>query len=241
MLDRLEQGFKAQQQFIGNASHELRTPLTILRSEAEWALSKARTNDEYRQVIEKVQQKSNYLSNLINRLLILARINGPATAKDLQPVRLDEILLHTAEQLKQETADAQPVQITIDTAATAEYTLRGDASMLHTAVANLLENALKYGLGHKVEVTLTQPLPWHQIAILDYGIGISPEESALVFDPFYRSKTARNMAAGTGLGLTLVKAIAQWHGGSIELAPHPYGTLFVLKLPCPTDQVWSRL
>lgn len=232
MLQRLEQGFKAQQLFIGNASHELRTPLTVLRSEAEWALARSRTPQEYQQVLHKVQEKSEYLTKLVNRLLIMARINGPAAAKDLTPFRLDEMLLQVVEQLNTEQARQQPIQCRLLNNALTDCVVRGDAAMVQTAIGNLLENAIKYGQGSQVEVTLRQDKAYYLIEVTDTGIGIAESDKAHIFSPFFRSEKARSLAGGTGLGLALVKAITDWHGGKIVLLNDQEKTTFQLSLPC---------
>lgn len=233
MLDRLEQGFKAQQQFIGNASHELRTPLTILRTEAEWALARPRTDIEYRQVLAKVEEKSLYLTNLVNQLLILARIHGPAAAKDMQNFRLDELLLQTVEEANSGAIATGIISCEIDTDALQEYLMQGDAAMIQTAIANLLENALKYGQGSPVQVNLRKEGSVYRLAVHDQGIGINEADRAQIFDPFFRSAVARALASGTGLGMPLSKAIAQWHGGSLQLVSQQKGTTFQLDLPLP--------
>lgn len=230
MLDRLERGFRAQQQFIGNASHELRTPLTVLRTEADWALDKPRSPAEYQQVLHKVQEKSRQLAQLIDRLLILARLEGPQTATDLRCFRLDELLLQAVDQLKADAASV-PVHCQIDTTAAEGYLVRGDAGMIQTALINLLDNALKYGLNRPISIQLVTAADAYRISVQDHGIGIGPEEMAHLFEPFYRSAKARQTAHGMGLGLALVQAIAHWHGGRLQASSQPGDTTFALYLP----------
>lgn len=231
MLQRLEQGFEAQQQFIGNASHELRTPLTILRSEAEWALSRQRTLEEYHQVLQKVQEKSEYLTRLVNRLLIMARINGPAAAKDMTAFRLDELLLVLVEQLNSEHNGNPPITCQLELQGLDGYFIKGDAAMIQTAISNLVENGVKYGQGTAVQLTAGYSHQQFVITVSDGGMGIAPADAAHIFTPFYRADRARAIASGTGLGLALVKAIAEWHGGSITLIESRPGALFKLTLP----------
>lgn len=230
MLDRLEQGFKTQQQFIGNASHELRTPLTVLRTEAEWALHRQRSTKEYQVVLQKVLEKSRQLAQLVDRLLILARLEGPQIAADLQSFRLDELLLQTVEAVREEQG-LVPINCDIETSTDVIYLVQGDSSMVQTALTNLLDNALKYGLNHPVTVTLAPQEAHYCITVQDRGIGIGSEEMVHLFQPFFRSTRARITASGTGLGLALVQAIAQWHGGHLQANSITGNTTFSLYLP----------
>jgi heavy metal sensor kinase len=230
VLDRLERGFRAQQQFIGNASHELRTPLTILRTEAEWALHRPRTAAEYEQVLTKVLDKSRYLAELVNRLLILARIDGPANAEGMQAFRLDEMLMQAVEQAQGELGHGI-IACELDAGIHTACQVKGDAGMIQTAIANLLDNAVKYGEGKPIRVQLRQLDGAYCVAVTDQGIGISPADLQHIFEPFYRSAAARRMATGTGLGLPLIKAIAGWHGGKVWVDAQPGHTSFYLQLP----------
>jgi signal transduction histidine kinase len=231
MLHRLEQGFKTQQQFIGNASHELRTPLTILRSEAEWALSRERSLDEYKKVLHKVQEKSEYLTQLVNRLLIMARINGTAAAKDMTAFRLDEMLLVLVEQLNSQHNGNPPIICRLEFQELDKCFIKGDAAMIQTAISNLVENGVKYGQGTPVQITAGYSHQQFVITVRDNGMGIAPSDAAHIFTPFFRADKARSIASGTGLGLALVKAIAEWHGGSLTLIDSKSGAVFKLSLP----------
>lgn len=230
MLDRLEQGFKTQQQFIGNASHELRTPLTVLRTEAEWALHRQRSPGEYQEVLRKVLEKSRQLAQLVDRLLILARLEGLQMAVDLQTFRLDELLLQIVEEVREDQSSV-PIQYHIETTTEITYLIQGNSGMMQTAVTNLLDNALKYGLNRPVTITLAPKETYYCITVHDRGIGIDSEEMAHLFEPFFRSTRARNTATGTGIGLALVQAIAKWHGGHLQANSTAGDTTFSLYLP----------
>lgn len=230
MLDRLERGFKAQQQFIGNASHELRTPLTVLRTEADWALDRNRTLEEYQEVLRKVQDKSRQLSLLVDRLLILARIDGPQKPINLKPFPLDELLLQVVEQTQAENTNIS-LSCEISSSSYNTYFFRGDLGMIQTALNNLLDNAVKYGLNQPIEVSLNLNQDYYIIEVRDRGIGIAPEDVAHLFEAFYRSPKARKTASGTGLGLALVYAIASWHHGRLEAKTDNGVTSFRLYLP----------
>jgi len=230
MLDRLEKGFKTQQQFIGNASHELRTPLTVLRTEAEWALHRQRSTVEYQDVLHKVLDKSRQLGQLVDRLLILARLEGSQTATDLRTFRLDELLMQSVEEVREEHSSVI-INCNIETTSEATYRIQGDSGMIQTALTNLLDNALKYGLGRPITVTLSSKGNDYCITIQDRGIGINESEMEQLFEPFFRSAKARNTAKGIGLGLTLVREVAQWHGGSLNAKSVTGDTTFSLILP----------
>ncbi len=230
MLDRLEKGFKAQQQFIGNASHELRTPLTVLRAEAEWALHRQRSVEEYQEVLIKVLDKSRHLGQLVDRLLILARLEGSQKASDLQAFRLDELLLLIVEEAREEQVSV-PINCEIETESNASYQIQGDSGMIQSAITNLLDNALKYGLGNPISISLFTEGDSYCISLQDNGIGINEADMEQLFEPFFRSAKARNTAKGIGLGLTLVQEVAQWHGGELKAKSHAGGSTFSLFLP----------
>lgn len=230
MLDRLELGFKMQQQFIGNASHEFRTPLTVIRTEAEWALNRERSTQEYQVVLNKVLDKSKQLGQLVDRLLILARLDGPRLATDMQEFRLDELLIQIVESFR-EDHNQTCINCYIESDGDKTYQIQGDTSMIQTAINNLLDNAYKYGLNKPINVNLDVSGNFYCIAIQDSGIGISENEMTQLFQPFFRSSKARVIASGTGIGLALVQTIAHWHGGHVQVNSSKNNTTFYLFLP----------
>lgn len=230
MLDRLEKGFKIQQQFIGNASHEFRTPITVMRTEAEWALNRQRSSEEYQLVLSKVLEKCKLLGQLVDRLLILARLEGPQLVRDMQNFRLDELVIQTVESFRD---DQKKVMINcfIESTDEIDYLVQGDASMIQTALSNLIDNALKYGLNNPVNISLSSKSSFYCCEIQDKGIGVDENDISELFQPFYRSAKARVIASGTGIGLALVYTITQWHGGSIKVNSMNGTTTFSLYLP----------
>ena len=217
MLERIEHGFSAQQQFIRNASHEMRTPLTAITTEADLALQQSRTPENYRQALEKVREDAENLNELMTRLLLMASVEAKSNWAD-QPCAADEALLAAllALQLRYSKASLQ-LQLELDAPDAAHFLVRCDLSVLQTAFFNLLDNAVKYGNEQPVSVRLFPEGRSVCLEVKDQGIGISADEMEYVFEPFYRSQRSSHLS-GSGVGLSLVKSIAEKYGGSIRIA-----------------------
>lgn len=233
MLDRIEQGFRAQQQFIRNASHEMRTPLTTITAEADLALQQSRSPEEYQQALENVRTQAESLNELVAQLLILAKVDASSHFSD-GICAADEILLQAilALQTKYSGANAAPLQLDIDAPNPAQLLVHCDPMMLQTAFFNLLDNAVKYGNKQEVQVRLFPVAERVVLEIRDHGQGIDPQELHHLFKPFYRAKASSHIP-GSGIGLSLVKSIAEKYGGSIQLQSTPgNGTTARLEFPC---------
>lgn len=217
MLERIEHGFSAQQQFIRNASHEMRTPLTAITTEADLALQQSRTPENYRQALEKVREDAENLNELMTRLLLMASVEAKSNWAD-QPCAADEALLAALQalQLRYSKASLQ-LQLELDAPDAAHFLVRCDLSVLQTAFFNLLDNAVKYGNEQPVTVRLFPEGRSVCLEVKDQGIGISADEMEYVFEPFYRSQRSSHLS-GSGVGLSLVKSIAEKYGGSIRIA-----------------------
>ena len=217
MLERIEHGFSAQQQFIRNASHEMRTPLTAITTEADLALQQSRTPENYRQALEKVREDAENLNELMTRLLLMASVEAKSNWAD-QRCAADEALLAALQalQLRYSKASLQ-LQLELDAPDAAHFLVRCDLSVLQTAFFNLLDNAVKYGNEQPVSVRLFPEGRSVCLEVKDQGIGISVDEMEYVFEPFYRSQRSSHLS-GSGVGLSLVKSIAEKYGGSIRIA-----------------------
>ena len=231
MLERIEHGFRTQQQFIRNASHEMRTPLTAITAEADLALQQSRTPENYRQALEKVRASAENLNELVTQLLLMAKLEAKGIWAD-QPCAADEALLAAlwALQVKYPKA-SQQVQLELDAPDAAQFLVRCDLSVLQTAFFNLLDNAVKYGNERPVAVRLFPEGQSVCLEVADQGIGISSDEMEYLFEPFYRSQRSSHLP-GSGVGLSLVKSIAEKYGGSIRINSElGRGTTARLALP----------
>jgi len=230
MLGRLDAAFQKLNDFASDIAHEIRTPVSNLMTQTEVALNRARSADEYRDILSSNLEEFGRLSRMVSDMLFLARAGHGLITPGQQPVSLTaetDALLAFYEAL------AEANQLTLRRVGTAETA--GDAPMLRRAIANLLANAIRHGsAGSEVTVRLESISGAARIAVINAGPGIPPEQSARLFDRFYRTDYARDRhGEGTGLGLAIVKSILEAHGGSVSVACNNGQTVFTLQLPSP--------
>lgn len=230
LLARLEESFARISRFSADIAHELRTPLHILRGEAEMALSKARSNEDYRKCIESATEEYERLTRMVDALLFLARTEQPDAQLDRQPLALDQEIAAVCA-FHQAMADEQEVALITGGAAT----VLADSGLLRRALGNLIVNALRHTPkgGRIVVETRETPDREAEIVVSDTGDGIAPADLPHVFDRFYRADSARlRQGTGTGLGLAIVQSIMQLHGGTVSLhSKLGHGTTVTLKFP----------
>ncbi len=237
MLDRLEESFERISRFSADIAHDLRTPVNNIRGEAEVALARARSADEYRDVIESCLEESVRLSDLIGDLLFLARAESPLTHLRRERVDVGELLGGVREYYEASAADGG---VSLTTSVANEPVVGDlDRTLLQRAVGNLVSNALAHTppggtvvLGTKTDSSSTDSSTIH-IEVSDTGIGIPAEALPRVFDRFFRVDSSRSQSSGgTGLGLAIVQSIAQLHGGKVEISSQPgHGTRVTLHMP----------
>ena len=232
MLERIEQGFRMQQQFIRHASHEMRTPLTAITAEADLALQQERSPEIYQQALEKVRGQAENLNELMTQLLLLAKVEANAHSGDQPLVAADEALLLAFKSLQTKYPQAaQLVRLEMEAPDASAFLVRCDPIVVQAAFLNLLDNTLKYGDGQPVLVRLFTIGPSICLQVADQGPGIAAAELERVFDPFYRS-VHHNHLPGSGIGLGLVKSIAEKYGGNLHLTSQMgHGTTVRFTLP----------
>jgi two-component system heavy metal sensor histidine kinase CusS len=227
MLDRLEDSFTRLSQFSADLAHELRTPIANIRGEGEVALTRARTPEEYREVIESSVSECQRLSEIVDNLLFLARAEAAE-----RPLQRSVFEGRTA--AEKIAAFYEPIaedqQVTIS--CTGEGNVQADPMLFGRAVSNLVENALRFTpAGGKILISVAAQPGRTEISVKDTGCGITPEHLPRVFDRFYRADPARS-SEGAGLGLALVKSISELHGGSAEIESEvSRGTTVTLSFP----------
>lgn len=234
LLDRQHQVFEQQRRFTGDAAHELRTPLTVLLGEIEVTLRRSRSPEEYARTLNVLRAEAIELQEIVESLLFLARAENDALQPRAEAVDLVEWLPLYMQRWGQHPRSAD---LQLRTNGFERGVVRASTSLLTRLLDNLLENALKYSdAGTLVEVELTGGLAGAVIAVADQGMGIDAEDISKVFDPFFRSRSARNAGiAGTGLGLSIALRIATALGGRLTCASELHrGTCFTLSLP-PAD------
>jgi signal transduction histidine kinase len=227
MLDRLADSFDTQRRFVANASHELRSPLTVIRSEAEVALANPQPDiDELRGMAESVVQASRRTEALLASLLILARSQRGLLRSE--PVDLAAVVGEAAEAAK-EAASAQGVHLT---AQLEPGFVEGDAGLLERLAANLLENAVRYNRpGGFVHVRTRASIGAVELRVGNSGPPVDPEAAARLAEPFERLGRDAD-GRGAGLGLSIVRAVGEAHGGTLVIeAPREGGLVVSVRLP----------
>lgn len=228
MLERLNQAFTMQQQFSANAAHELRTPLAVMQTNLD-VLQKRKepTPDEYAGTIRMMLEQTGHLSHLVNVLLEMTELQTLQRTDEISLSALVEEVICDLTQV----ADEKGVTLIQEDG---EAALTGSDTLLYRAVYNLVENAIKY---NRPDGTVTVDIRTEQdtviLSVTDTGIGISRENWEKIFDPFVRVDKSRSRAmGGAGLGLALVKNIADQHGGTVRVArSSEQGTEIQLTLP----------
>jgi signal transduction histidine kinase len=218
MLGKLEATIERERAFALAAAHELRTPLALLRGQTSLSLRRERTSDEYRQVIESVDQTSLEMTGLVESLLALARTN-----QALQPsaLNLEDAALEVVESLS-ETARARSIKLILETESAPTH---GDPAALRLLVTNLVGNAIKYGReGGHVWLRTSAQNNHAVLEVSDDGPGIETGDLERLTQPFQRGLGLQGVT-GTGLGLALALAVAEQHGGTLELSRAAEGGL----------------
>ena len=231
MLDRLHHVFESQKRLVADASHELKTPLAVIRTQCDVTLQMERSPAEYGEALRTIRTETRNITRLVNDLLSLARLDaGLVAATDFAPVQVLDLADH-AVRLTAPLATRQGVRVTV--AVDDTLLVRGVRPSLEEALLNLVENAVRYNhAGGEVAITAVS----HEsgqvvIAVKDSGIGIGAADRERIFERFYRAAAVRS-SDGSGLGLSIVKAIIEAHGGRIQVSSEPgMGSTFTLLLP----------
>ena len=245
MLGRISELMEGLQEVSDNIAHDLRTPLTRLRNHAEAALAFGGDAATYRQALEKTIEESDQLIRVFNALLLIARAEAGGDLGPLQPFDVGEAARSVAE-LYEPIAEEDGVELTIHV--DDRLRVRGNRELIGQAIANLVDNALKYGAprngpgaaGAKPDVVIAAERVGESIllTVADRGPGIAPPDRARVLDRFVRLEGSRSRP-GSGLGLSLAAAVARMHGGAVELEDNQPGLRVRLTLPAADEPAQS--
>ncbi|MEU6645453.1 HAMP domain-containing sensor histidine kinase [Saccharomonospora sp. NPDC046836] len=224
MLDRLQAAFEAQRHFVANASHELRTPLSVIRTELDVTLADENADEaELRRMAAVVRDATERADQLVGSLLLLARTDGAGLTLT-EPVDLAVVAGRAWSAVR---AEGEQRGLRVDLHLTPALTT-GDSALLERVAGNLLENAVRHNVdGGWLEVTTQPGARSVTLRVRSSGPLIDPATVGELFEPFRRAGVARTARSGAGLGLSIVRAAVQAHGGVVNAEPVVGGGLSV--------------
>ncbi|MES1178121.1 MAG: HAMP domain-containing sensor histidine kinase [Myxococcales bacterium] len=232
MIEQLSALVKAQRNFVSYAAHELRSPLTAAYGELSNALRKERPAEDYREAIACALEATQHMKVLAEDLLVLARTTDPSGSGMRKPVSLSTTAQVAISQMAH-ALEARRLRVEVEGDARLPTTNERDLQRL---LLNLLDNAAKHSPnGGTVRVRMTESMPAAiELAVEDEGPGVAPEDAERIFEPFFRGERASE--EGSGLGLSIVRAIARAHGGEVIVDPRSterVGARFVVRFALP--------
>ncbi|HLZ66741.1 MAG TPA: ATP-binding protein [Aliidongia sp.] len=229
MLDQIERLMAGMRQVTDNIAHDLRSPLGRLRSRIEVALLEPPSTERYRDVLQQTIAEADHLLATFTALLDIAEAEAGSPRGRMAPLDLGAFARDLAD-LYEPVAEENGLRLTVETGP-GPIEVRGDRHMLSRAVANLVENAVKYTpSGGAVAIRVDTDGAMARLAVADNGPGIPAAERERVFDRFYRLEASRT-TEGNGLGLSLARAVVRLHGGTIALDDNKPGLKAVVTLP----------
>lgn len=213
MFDRLEKNFEAERQFTSNASHELRTPVTVILAQCEYALTNTVDHKELKEALQVVQRQGYRMSQLIETLLLLTRIEQNTGDYPMEDTNVSAL----TRDICQDAAMLPEQEITLETEIREGIWLKVNPRLYRTMLDNLLRNAYRYGREKgKIQVSLTEENGIVRLKVKDNGMGIEEKDLPHIWERFYRGGASRKKK-GLGLGLSMVWQIVQYHKAGITV------------------------
>ena len=230
MFDRLERSFDAEKRFASDASHELRTPVAIILAECEYARQNAKTAEDYAESLEVVERQGRRMNGIINQLLSITRLDQGTQRISREEADFSEL----AGVVTDETARASGKSLAVTKDIRPGIRAEIDVGLMTRLVQNLVENACKYTPeGGAVRVSLDAEGGKLRLTVADTGIGISKRDLPHIYERFWQADPSRGADKGSGLGLAMVKQIAEAHGGTLSVVSEPgQGSEFTFTMDC---------
>jgi two-component system heavy metal sensor histidine kinase CusS len=229
MLDRLQDGVQRLSGFAADLAHDLRTPVNALMMQTQVALSRERPVDEYQTLLASNLEEYERLARMIENTLFLARADNAQLALRLEALDVPAELAHIRDYFEI-LAEDRRVALTMEDIPA--LTLRADPVLLRRAVNNLVSNAIAHTPpGGVVALDAREDDTWLAITVSNTGNGIAPSDLERVFERYYRADPARASGSSAGLGLAIVRAIMQLHGGAAKVDSRKGATTFALRFP----------
>jgi signal transduction histidine kinase/HAMP domain-containing protein len=228
-------------EFVSTVSHDLRAPLTLMRGYGTMLAMVGELNEQQEEFAQKILKSVDQMAHLVDNLLDLGRIEA-GVGLSLESMKLAEVIEEVAASYRPQAANKQ-IDLQIEIEGTPEA-IEADPTLLRQAIANLLDNALKYtAAGGKVTVRLRQEGEGQAVSVQDSGMGIAPADQARLFEKFFRARRRESLKEkGSGLGLAIVKSIAEQHGGRVTVESRlGSGSTFVLEVPIRPKSAESSL
>lgn len=228
MIARLDESFEAERQFTSDVSHELRTPMSVIMAQCEYTLDEERTPQEYERALRLIRRQGRKMTKLINDMLDFVRLERRGTNYQIEKLNLSALVNSVCEDMSL----IRERGISLEHEVEDEIWVNGNPALLSRLLSNLISNAYRYGKddGH-IKVRLKKSQDEVTLSVSDDGIGISREDKEKIFRRFYQADSSRT-GSGTGLGLSMVKEIASFHGGSMSVESEPgKGSEFTFHLP----------
>ena len=233
MLEELETVFRREQQFTSDASHELRTPVSVIMAQCDAMLAEGNSfTEEQRNQIGLIQRKARGMADMISQLLFLSRADQGRQPLNKERINISELTEMIAEE-QQMLADADGRGIHIETQICPEIWADVDETFYIRMLVNLISNALRYSRDNGlVEVSLVQDGDAFTGSVRDYGQGIAADAQPHIWERFYQAEASRTDGSHAGLGLSMVKWIAEAHGGSVSVeSEEGQGSTFTFCIP----------
>lgn len=231
MLDRVEEQFQREKQFVSDAAHELRTPVSVMMSHCEYLMQDLDLDKEQLHEAEILYDKINHMASLVDALLVISRIEKKSYKLNEDNINLTTLAESVVCEMEKDSMKKNITLKLSDYLTNCEFT--GDMTLIVQLFSNLISNGIKYGKeGGYVNITLRESNGLIQISFEDDGIGIPEDKINYIWNRFYQVNNSRSDTDSFGLGLFMVKRIVELHKGSVEVSSvEGKGSVFIVTLP----------